>query len=244
MSSVSVTAICKSTSPNCCQASSGGAPWPISLLTMERIDCSMSRLVTRLAGSAERPPPKTRPTLPPVACSCLPSDVSTKQPTRDPQILRRIAIRRVESDLCSNSRNLGAHILPAKATPRSPQGVGGFERLLQQELCELFCGLVEAEAVAGPVVELVGDAVEVELAVHGEVGALGKYRRSSPLVFSLLPRCHGACGSQKYTSIPVAKGICFDSRISMPWSQVSERRSDSGSVLILVAMAGTTCSVL
>src|SRR5450755_4242724 len=88
--------------------------------------------------------------LPPVACSCLPSDVSTKQPTRDPQILRRIAIRRVESDLCSNSRNLGAHILPAKATPRSPQGVGGFERLLQQELCELFCGLVEAEAFAGP----------------------------------------------------------------------------------------------
>ena len=26
---------------------------------------------------------------------------------------------------------------------------------------------------------------------------LGKYWRSSPLVFSLLPRCHGACGSQK-----------------------------------------------
>jgi hypothetical protein len=53
-------------------------------------------------------------------------------------------------------------------------GVGGFERLLQQELCEPFGGLVEAEAFAGPVVELVGDAVEVELAVHGEVGALGE----------------------------------------------------------------------
>src|SRR5450755_2282870 len=61
--------------------------------------------------------------LPPVACSCLPSDVSTKQPPRDPQILRRIAIRRVESDLCSNSRNLGAHILPA-----NPQATGTHNR--------------------------------------------------------------------------------------------------------------------
>ena len=26
---------------------------------------------------------------------------------------------------------------------------------------------------------------------------LGKYWRSSPLVFSLLGRCHGECGSQK-----------------------------------------------
>jgi hypothetical protein len=26
---------------------------------------------------------------------------------------------------------------------------------------------------------------------------LGKYWRSSPLVFSLVPRCHGLCGSQK-----------------------------------------------
>ena len=32
---------------------------------------------------------------------------------------------------------------------------------------------------------------------------LGRYWRSSPLVFSLLPRCHGECGSQKYTWMPV-----------------------------------------
>jgi hypothetical protein len=38
---------------------------------------------------------------------------------------------------------------------------------------------------------------------------LGKYWRSRPLVFLLLPRCRGACGSQKYTSIPVAKGALF-----------------------------------
>src|SRR6476469_5381472 len=28
----------------------------------------------------------------------------------------------------------------------------------------------------------------------------GKYLRSSPLVFSLVPRCHGLCGSQKKNS--------------------------------------------
>src|ERR1019366_3068952 len=33
---------------------------------------------------------------------------------------------------------------------------------------------------------------------------LGKYCLSRPLVFSLDPRCHGLCGSQKYTSMLVA----------------------------------------
>ena len=33
---------------------------------------------------------------------------------------------------------------------------------------------------------------------------LGKYCRSSPLVFSLVPRCQGLCGSQKYTCRPVS----------------------------------------
>ena len=33
---------------------------------------------------------------------------------------------------------------------------------------------------------------------------LGKYWRSRPLVFSLEPRCHGACGSQKKTSMPAS----------------------------------------
>jgi hypothetical protein len=46
------------------------------------------------------------------------------------------------------------------------------ERLSQQEFSEAFCGLVEPEAFAGSVVEFVGDAVEVRLAVDAEVGAL------------------------------------------------------------------------
>jgi len=33
---------------------------------------------------------------------------------------------------------------------------------------------------------------------------LGRNWRSSPLVFSQLPRCHGLCGSQKYTRTPMA----------------------------------------
>src|SRR5205085_8071289 len=54
---------------------------------------------------------------------------------------------------------------------------------------------------------------------------LGRYWRNSPLVFSLLPRCHGLFGSQKYTATPVAtlKRAC--SAISLPWSQVNERAS-------------------
>jgi hypothetical protein len=54
---------------------------------------------------------------------------------------------------------------------------------------------------------------------------LGKYWPSSPLVFPLEPRCQGACGSQKHTSIAASMRIRFQLRISGPWSQVSERRS-------------------
>src|SRR5664279_499675 len=44
----------------------------------------------------------------------------------------------------------------------------------------------------------------------------GKYCRSNPLVFSLVPRCHGECGSQKYTSIPVATEKSACRAISFP----------------------------
>ena len=37
---------------------------------------------------------------------------------------------------------------------------------------------------------------------------------------------------------------CFQSRISGPWSHVSERRSASGSVWIFAASAGAACSGL
>jgi hypothetical protein len=40
-------------------------------------------------------------------------------------------------------------------------------------------------------VELGGDVVQDAGAVEGQVGALGMYWRSSPLMFSLVPRCQG-----------------------------------------------------
>src|SRR5260370_6090383 len=42
---------------------------------------------------------------------------------------------------------------------------------------------------------------------HGKrdgLSVFGRYCRSSPFVFSQVPRRHGLCGSQKYTRTPVA----------------------------------------
>ena len=57
----------------------------------------------------------------------------------------------------------------------------------------------------------------------------GKYWRSRPLVFSLEPRCHGLCGSQKNTGQPVAtlNWACW--AISEPLSQASDRNRCAGS---------------
>jgi hypothetical protein len=56
----------------------------------------------------------------------------------------------------------------------SRKAIGGFWRSLQQEVGELFDRLGEVEPLAGSVVELVGDGVEVGLGDGGEVGALGE----------------------------------------------------------------------
>jgi hypothetical protein len=45
-------------------------------------------------------------------------------------------------------------------------------------------------------VQLRGDGIEFVLADRDEVGALGKYWRRRPFVFSFVPRCHGLRGSQ------------------------------------------------
>ncbi len=56
----------------------------------------------------------------------------------------------------------------------------------------------------------------------------GRYWRNRPLVFSLVPRCHGLRGSQKNTGTPLATVNCECAAISLPWSQVNERRSCAG----------------
>ena len=62
----------------------------------------------------------------------------------------------------------------------------------------------------------------------------GKYCLSNPFVFSLEPRCHGLCGSQKYTSMSVARVNRLWSDISEPRSQVSDLYSSSGSFVGLL----------
>jgi hypothetical protein len=47
----------------------------------------------------------------------------------------------------------------------------------------------------------------------------GKYWRSSPLVFSLVPRCQGECGSQNQMSMSVASLSSACCASSEPWSR-------------------------
>ena len=70
----------------------------------------------------------------------------------------------------------------------------------------------------------------------------GKYCRSSPLVFSFVPRCHGLYGSQKYTLIPVAAVSSAWRASSLPRSQVTDLRRCSGSGVIAAARASRTDS--
>ncbi len=70
---------------------------------------------------------------------------------------------------------------------------GGFERSLQQELSELLGRLGEGEALAGPVVELIGDGVELGLGDRAEVGALREVVPEQPVGRSYV--CQVVAGS-------------------------------------------------
>jgi hypothetical protein len=69
--------------------------------------------------------------------------------------------------------------------------------LLRLQRGEKFGGTAVFEGVAGPVVDLVFDGPQMVRCVDVQAGALGKYWRSNPFAFSLLPRCHGERESQK-----------------------------------------------
>lgn len=66
---------------------------------------------------------------------------------------------------------------------------------------------------------------------------LGMYWRSNPFVFSFVPRCQGECGSQNYTSRPNSDAILRCWASSLPWSQVSDKRKESGKPASLSMMA-------
>ena len=66
---------------------------------------------------------------------------------------------------------------------------------------------------------------------------LGKYWRSRPFVFSLVPRCHGAWGSAKKTGIPVSTVNFAWADISLPRSHVSDLVTWAGNLDMVFANA-------
>src|ERR671917_1851858 len=77
----------------------------------------------------------------------------------------------------------------SECTQPGAVSAGGSNRA-GQEVGEDFCWGSVVENTPWSVVELAGHKGEVGLVV-GDLGALGKYSRNSPLVFSLVPRSHG-----------------------------------------------------
>src|SRR5207245_5303154 len=69
----------------------------------------------------------------------------------------------------------------------------------------------------------------------------GRYCRSSPLVFSFVPRCHGLFGSQKKTGTRVAgvKSLCIASS-APPRSHVRDRKRPRGRDSTFRTRASTT----
>jgi hypothetical protein len=73
---------------------------------------------------------------------------------------------------------------------------------------ERFGGGAPAEGLAGSGVEGVGIAAMSSALQRARSVPFGKYWRKRPLVFSLVPRCHGLFGSAKYTLTPEAIENC------------------------------------
>ena len=94
---------------------------------------------------------------------------------------------------------------PASSTPREKRSVSSGRRkklVGGEELSELFAGR-GAEAFAGAVVEFVWMAWSWAGVCWLRLVPLGRYSRSRPLTFSLLPRCQGA----RVGEVDVAAGL-------------------------------------
>ena len=90
---------------------------------------------------------------------------------------------------------------------RSPGSTGRRNTALlcqAYQFVECFRWCSPAECLARSRVQCKCHRVQFDGPVRAEAVPFGKYCRSSPLVFSLVPRCHGLWGSQKYTSKPVS----------------------------------------
>ncbi len=70
---------------------------------------------------------------------------------------------------------------------------------------------------------------------------LGEYSRNKPLVFSFVQRCHGACGSGKYTLVPFNSSVirlCWEN--SFPLSGVTVLHLSSPTFLSRLIIQSTT----
>jgi hypothetical protein len=79
-------------------------------------------------------------------------------------------------------------------------------------------GVFQPRDLSRPSVEFGGDLIEVVVGEAGKVGA-GAGGGAAALVFSLVPRCQGECGSQKNTAASAATEKRACSTISSPWSR-------------------------
>ena len=99
-----------------------------------------------------------------------------------------------------------------------------------------------AKRLSWSAVECVGDRGELLGRVPGEVGASGEVLAKEPvgvLVGAALPRALRIAEVDLQARVDPSLAC---SAISAPWSQVSDRRSCSGSVVIAAAIASRTCS--
>ena len=107
--------------------------------------------------------------------------------------------------LGSNSQVLDVGTANRVFTAAVRRAIGGFKRSSQRwgakgpnsNCCIISAGVFIPRVFRGRAFSSAATSIRRPALWTDRSVPLGKYWRSSPLVFSLLPRCHGECGSQK-----------------------------------------------
>ena len=123
-------------------------------------------------------------------------------------------------------RSLELSWWPTCSRPQSVLGGQALSVVATEHSVDVLCGVPVVE-FAGHVVEGVLDEREVD-GVQLRLVPLGSQRRRSPLVCSLLGRCHGERGSHRYTLMLQLCSMSGQRAISRPWSQVRVLTSSTG----------------
>jgi hypothetical protein len=88
-------------------------------------------------------------------------------------------------------------VTPANGWKELAVSIGHGDTLLRDQLLEDFDCLLPTQRLTWSSIQFCRYSIKFFLGMQGQIGAFRKYCRSSPFVFSLVPRCHGECGSQK-----------------------------------------------